>query len=155
MMERLKLTINEEKTRVCQLPHERFDFLGYCFGRWYSGETGRAYFGTRPSKKSLGRIIEAIHECTTRSTTGREAEELVQQINGKLIGWSNYFSLGPVSKAYHAIEQYTKRRLRRWLCVKHKVQSAGWKHYPDEYLYDKLGLVSLCRLQRNLPWAKA
>jgi group II intron reverse transcriptase/maturase len=155
MMERLKLTINEEKTRVCQLPHERFDFLGYCFGRWYSGETGRAYFGTRPSKKSLGRIIEAIHECTTRSTTGREAEELVQQINGKLIGWSNYFSLGPVSKAYHAIEQYTKRRLRRWLCVKHKVQSAGWKHYPDEYLYDKLGLVSLCRLQRHLPWAKA
>jgi hypothetical protein len=33
MMQRLKLTINEAKTRVCQLPHERFDFLGYTFGR--------------------------------------------------------------------------------------------------------------------------
>ena len=27
----LKLTINEAKTRVCQLPKERFDFLGYSF----------------------------------------------------------------------------------------------------------------------------
>ena len=47
------------------------------------------------------------------------------QINGKLVGWANYFSLGPVSKAYHAIEQYTKRRLRRWLCHKHKVREYG------------------------------
>jgi hypothetical protein len=36
MMRRLKLTINEAKTRVCHLPEERFDFLGYTFGRYYS-----------------------------------------------------------------------------------------------------------------------
>jgi RNA-directed DNA polymerase len=29
MMRRLKLTVNEAKTRVCHLPNERFDFLGY------------------------------------------------------------------------------------------------------------------------------
>ena len=29
MMRRLKLTVNEAKTRVCHLPKERFDFLGY------------------------------------------------------------------------------------------------------------------------------
>ena len=29
MMSRLKLTVNESKTRVCRLPEERFDFLGY------------------------------------------------------------------------------------------------------------------------------
>ena len=28
MMSRLKLTVNESKTRVCQLPEEKFDFLG-------------------------------------------------------------------------------------------------------------------------------
>jgi hypothetical protein len=155
MMERLKLTVNEAKTRVCRIPHERFDFLGYEFGRCYSKETGRAYLGTRPSKKSLKRIIEAVHECTDRRTTWRDAEELVTQINGKLVGWSNYFSLGPVSKAYRAIEQYTKHRLRRWLCDKHKVASSGWTRYPDEYLHEKLGLVRLCKRTQNLPWAKA
>jgi RNA-directed DNA polymerase len=43
MMTRLKLTVNQAKTRVCTLPEEKFDFLGYTFGRCYSPQTGRAY----------------------------------------------------------------------------------------------------------------
>jgi RNA-directed DNA polymerase len=30
MMTKLKLTVNETKTRVSKLPEEKFDFLGYC-----------------------------------------------------------------------------------------------------------------------------
>ena len=33
MMARLRLTVNETKTRLCRLPEETFDFLGYTFGR--------------------------------------------------------------------------------------------------------------------------
>ena len=33
VMDKLKLTVNEEKTHLCELPRERFDFLGYTFGR--------------------------------------------------------------------------------------------------------------------------
>jgi len=39
-MTKLKPTVNETKTRVCQLPEEKFDFLGYTFGRCYSSKTG-------------------------------------------------------------------------------------------------------------------
>src|SRR5882762_6782893 len=102
MMRRLKLTVNEEKTRVCQLPAERFDFLGYTFGRCYSRKTGRAYLGTRPSKKSVSRMIGAIRECTAHWTTWQETEAVVSSINAKLVVWANYFSLGPVSPAYRA-----------------------------------------------------
>ena len=35
-MSKLKLTVNDSKTRVCRLPEEKFDFLGYTFGRCYS-----------------------------------------------------------------------------------------------------------------------
>ena len=35
MMSKLKLTVNDTKTRVCKLPEEKFDFLGYTFGRCY------------------------------------------------------------------------------------------------------------------------
>jgi RNA-directed DNA polymerase len=52
MMEQLKLTVNDDKTHLCQIPQERFDFLGYTFGRCYSRETGRAYIGTRPSRRA-------------------------------------------------------------------------------------------------------
>ena len=33
MMSKLKLTVNETKTRLCHLPDESFDFLGYTLGR--------------------------------------------------------------------------------------------------------------------------
>jgi RNA-directed DNA polymerase len=155
MMVRLKLTINEAKTRVCQLPHERFDFLGYDFGRCYSIKTGRAYFGTRPSKKSLSKIIGAIHQCTDRRTTWQEAEALVSKLNRKLVGWSNYFSLGPVSHAYRAIDQYTIRRLRRWLRKKHKVRNTGKLRFTQDYLHEQMGLVRLATRTQDLPWAKA
>ena len=69
MMAKLKLTVNEAKTRVCHLPEEKFDFLGYTFGRCYSPKTGRAYMGTAPSKKRMIRICEAISEMTGRDQT--------------------------------------------------------------------------------------
>jgi RNA-directed DNA polymerase len=143
MMQRLKLTINEAKTRVCQLPQERFDFLGYSFGRYYSAKTGRAYLCAWPSKKSVQRLIGTIREATERRVLWLEAEEMVGQINRKLIGWANYFSLGPTSNAYRAIDSYTPRRLRRWLCNKHKVSNTGTTRFPYEYLFKTLGLVSL------------
>jgi RNA-directed DNA polymerase len=53
IMGKLKLTVNEEKTRICRVPDGEFDFLGYTFGRMYSPETGKARPGYRPSKKSI------------------------------------------------------------------------------------------------------
>jgi hypothetical protein len=55
MMTKLKLTVNEAKTRVAKLPEDKFDFLGYTFGRCYSPKTGRAYLG-HSSKKRVQRI---------------------------------------------------------------------------------------------------
>jgi RNA-directed DNA polymerase len=65
MMSRLKLRVNDSKPRVCRLPEEQFDFLGYTFGRCYSPKTGRAYWGTTPSKKRVQRICKVISEMTT------------------------------------------------------------------------------------------
>ena len=45
IMGKLKLTVNEEKTRICRVPEGEFDFLGYTFGRMYSARTGKARSG--------------------------------------------------------------------------------------------------------------
>ena len=58
IMGKLKLTVNEEKTRICKVPEGEFDFLGYTFGRMYSARTGQARLGYRPSKKSIKRMVE-------------------------------------------------------------------------------------------------
>jgi len=154
MMEKLRLKVNDDKTHLCRLPQERFDFLGYTFGRCYSSTSGRAYIGTRPSKKSIKRIIGSITEETDRCRTLLDAEYVLGRLNRKLAGWANYFCLGPVSPAYHAINTHVIQRLRRWLCKKHKVRGSGRTRYPDQYLYEVLGLINLPRRTRNLPWAK-
>ena len=69
LMEKLKLTVNEDKTRICKVPDEMFDFLGYTFGRIYSATTGRARIGYRPSKKSIQRVVATIHTLTDRAGT--------------------------------------------------------------------------------------
>src|SRR4029077_19955175 len=123
IMGKLKLTVNETKTRVCKLPEEKFDFLGYTFGRCYSPKTGRAYLGTVPSKKRVIRICEAISAMTGRDQTLLDQEIVVAKLNCTMIGWANYSCLGPVSKAYRAVESHACKRLRQWLCAKHKVMS--------------------------------
>jgi RNA-directed DNA polymerase len=154
MMNRLKLTINEAKTHVCKVPDESFDFLGYTIGRCWSTKTGRGYIGTRPSPKRIGRICQAIREETSRRWLLTDVEERVGKLNRMLVGWANYFCLGPVSKAYRAIDRQARYRLRRWLCSKHKIQGAGTERFPDEYLYATLGLVRLELRTGNFPWAK-
>jgi hypothetical protein len=155
VIKKLQLEVNEDKTRICRVPEESFDFLGYTFGRCYSRKTGRAYLGTTPSKKSIKRICDAISAETGRHTMTLSAEKLVKQLNYKLTGWANYFHLGPVSKAYLVVDAHTNYRLRQWLCRKHRVNGKGINRFPHQYLYETLRLVRLPGQTRNLPWAKA
>src|ERR1700733_2232439 len=133
MMTKLKLTVNEKKTRVCKLPEEKFDFLGYTFGRCYSMRRGRVYLGTVPSKKRVQRICRAISDETGRDKVWQDSKTIVERLNRMMIGWANYFCLGPVSKAYSAVDIHARWRLRRWLCDKHKEPRPGYKRFPEAF----------------------
>ena len=143
MMAKLKLTVNETKTRQCRVPDETFDFLGYTLGRCYSRQTGRSYIGTRPSAKTVKRLCLTISEATRRNATWRDPRLLVRDLNRQLVGWGHYFCLGPVSAAYQAVMRHTRWRLRQWLSRKGVLRSSGASRDLSGYLHDTLGLIDL------------
>jgi group II intron reverse transcriptase/maturase len=138
LMARLGLTVNEAKTRLVRLPEESFDFLG-----------------TRPSRKAVRRLLQRIHDATTPHKHAESPELRVAAINRLLRGWAEYFNQGPVLPTYRLVRWYVQRRLQRWLVRRSGQAGTGYRQYPDEYLYETLGLFSLPRRRADRPSAKA
>ena len=156
LMQRLKLTVNAEKTRCCRLPEEPIEFLGYRIGRNYRRDTGRAYIGTRPSQASVRSICRRISELTARQHRAQEPEgggrapEPVNHGVGKLL------LSGPSQSGLRcAIDRQATRRLRQWLSRKHKVGSENFVQFPDKRLWKKYNLTHLAPRTASFPWAKA
>lgn len=154
VMTRLGLTVNEAKSRLVRLPEDSFDFLGYTVGRFY-GKDGAAHLGTRPSRKAVRRLLQRIHDATTPQWHPSSPESRIAEINALLRGWTGYFSQGPVIPTYERIRWYVERRVRRWLMRRSGKKGTGYRQYPDETLYWKLGLYNLPRRRADLPSAKA
>ena len=155
IMDRLKLPINEQKTRCLRCPEEPLEFLGYRIGRNYRPNGNGSYIGTRPSKASVQSICRKISEQTAAKYGVMLTGEMVQRLNWMLSGWANYYRLGQVSPAYKAVDEHATRRLRRWLCRKHKVKTGEYVRFSNQRLWHSLGLVNLAPKTKGLPWAKA
>ena len=155
LMAGLKLPVNERKTRCLRCPEEAFEFLGYRIGRNYHRTGKAAYIGTRPGKASVQSICRRISDTTAKRYAGQPSEVMVERLNRMIIGWANYYSLGEVSPAYRAVDRHTVKRLRRWLCAKHKTVTRQAVRFPDTRLYADYGLFRLTRAAMGLPSATA
>lgn len=140
IMNRIGLTISEDKTRVCRIWEGSFDFLGYQFGVQYAFGGGRPYIGVCPSTKSVVRFKNMIRKMTGPWTNRESAEERVGAINHRIGYWVNYFNYGTRWKMFNKLDVFIHQRVRRWLVRKHKIGTRGERRYPIEYLRDVLGL---------------
>ena len=154
MMESIKLTVNEQKTRQCRLPHQTFTFLGFTFGEQVSWKSGRRYISPAPAKKKVLAICDQISQLTSSSTGWQAVDAKVAQLNRLLAGWGNYFRVGYVTGAWQIVQQHACRRLRQWM-QRRRGRRGSRQSYPDLQLYEKYNLLNLFRtIPRKPLWAK-
>src|SRR3954465_12538681 len=154
LMTRLGLTVNEAKTRLIRIPDGSCELLRDTIRRFH-GRDGGAYIGTRPSRKAVRALLRKIHNATTPQKHADTPEHRVAEISSLRRGWAGSFNQGPVTRIYETARRYTERRVRRWLMRRRGQKGTGYRQYPDEYLYQKLGLYALPRRRADPPSAKA
>jgi RNA-directed DNA polymerase len=144
----LKLNLNQDKTSIRDARRECFDFLGYSFGpeRLRPPRAGW-YLAARPSKRSLGQLRASVAEVLGRTNTD-PWQGVVTVLNRKLRGWASHFSYGTVWPSYWAADWYVGDRVRGFLQRRHKVPTRGTRRFSDQYIYSRLGVVSLRALWR-------
>ena len=142
----LGLSLNRNKTRICNAYQEPFDFLGYSFGPQHRFGSGRKYVAAYPSVGSVRRLKVKLRKMVGNHMSWISEEQLVGEVNRVLRGWTNYFSYGTLRKTYTRLERFTQGRVRGWLVHKHRGEGRGECRYPAKHLYGTLGLVNLAQV---------
>jgi RNA-directed DNA polymerase len=140
------LEINREKTRVVDLKEDgaSLEFLGFTlrYDRDLQGRPQR-YLNVQPAKKAVERMRQRLHEQTNHKQCFKPLPRLIEETNGRLTGWANYFRFGYPRVAFRAINTYA--RLRLTIHVRRRSQRPfrppeGVSYYEH---FKRMGLVYL------------
>jgi RNA-directed DNA polymerase len=144
------LTLNEQKTRVCDGRREAFTFLGYTFGPMHYRKDGHGYLGAAPAKKAVQRVKGRIRQILRPGNQG-SWDTVRDELNRVVRGWANYFAYGTRALAYRAVDWYVYECVRHFLRRRHKVPTRGTRRYPAELIFGELGVFQLRRFYYGSP----
>ncbi|PJE50265.1 group II intron maturase-specific domain-containing protein, partial [Pediococcus damnosus] len=103
---RLKVTVNQKKTQVGS--PLRLKFLGFSLGVGHGG----AY--VRPAKEPKLRIKQALKQITKRNR-GVSTDKIFQEIQQKMRGWIQYFSVGKMTTFIQTLDKWLRSRIRQYI----------------------------------------
>ncbi|MBN1497480.1 MAG: maturase [Spirochaetes bacterium] len=114
-MQRLKLTLHPEKTRVVGVNEDGFDFLGFYFRKSRSVTSGKIAPYCWPSMKAMKNIRLKIKGITGRSMFRLTPEMIMGKLNPLIRGWRNYFKTGNSTMKFQQLDEYLLFRLFRFM----------------------------------------
>src|SRR5438045_589649 len=157
----LGLELKPAKTRIVHLAEggEGLDFLGF-HHRWVRGQTPSSrhltFLARWPSRQATQRARDRIREITDRRRLLVPLEDVVQDTNRFLRGWSSHFRYGNSDHSFDKISHYATDRLARFIGKRHKRgRGYGWKVIAYQSP-NRLGLINLngatVAPRPNRPW---
>lgn len=145
LLNRMKLSINEEKSRVVNAYTESFDFLGYTFrlnGDLF-GRNHRKYWCIEPSSKSQKKVKEKIRGYM-RFNGHKAPPDVAKELNAIIRGWVNYFTINGISypnRAKRNLRYYLFKKLTRYYKRKSQRKSKLHNRGAFKVLVSKYGLI--------------
>jgi hypothetical protein len=144
----LGLELKHAKTRIVHLREggEGFDFLGFQH-RYVRGNTARSrhlmFLVRWPSRQAMQHARHRVREITARERLLLPVEEIVQDLNRLLGGWTGYFRYGNSAQFFDKISLHAVNRLSIFVANHHqRNRRFGWwavaRQSPSH-----LGLVDL------------
>ena len=142
----LGLVVNRDKTSIVRMGRkgEALDFLGFTlrYDRDLKGRE-RRYLNIFPSDRAVKRIRDKIRDKTV-SGYKKPLQEAIEEVNGILRGWANYFRYGYPRKVFRDVNRFVRCRFERFLDNRSQRRSKPFRQ--GERLYAGLkryGLIYL------------
>ena len=105
---KLKLKVNEDKSRAISIYSRRFKFLGYAIGKGKNGNYIRAH------KSSLRKAKQKLREKTKRNR-GVAVSVVMKEIKVYMTGWLNHYHIASIKTVLKDWEKWLRRRLRMYI----------------------------------------
>jgi RNA-directed DNA polymerase len=142
----LGLKLKDAKTRIVhlELDGEGVDFLGF-HHQWVRATRARhVHFLARwPSRRAMQHARDRIHEITARERLLFPIEEIVQDLNRYLRGWTGYFRYGNSAHHFNLIQAHAHSRLAQFVAKHHgRKRAYGWR-LVTYVSPNRMGLISL------------
>ena len=142
----LGLQLKDAKTRIVHLKEggEGVDFLGF-HHQWVRATRARhvQFLARWPSRRAMQHARDRVGEITARERLLLPMEEIVQDLNRYLRGWSGYFRYGNSARQFNLIQAHAHSRLALFVAKRHQRSRAyGWRvvTYASP---NRMGLISL------------
>ena len=142
LLSQVGLKLKAEKTGVTNA-EEGFDFLSFHFMRRFQKRHGKEVTYFYPSQKAAERFRNKVRELTKKSIVHlRSVEQVIENLNLLILGWSNYFNHSTASKTYNSLQRFLEWKLRKYIAYKHQYRKASTHHTMGGALY-RMGLQHL------------
>lgn len=153
LLERMGLTLNEDKTKLLNARDQTLDFLGFTVR--YSRDLlvkGKKYWEIFSSRKSEAKIRERIREFL-KSGGHYGPAKVSEGLNSIIRGWLNYFDAPGISymkMPRRRLRKYLTDRIHRYYNRKSQRDSRLYRQKAFEVLTTRYGLIDPTRYSPGL-----
>ncbi|AXI24060.1 group II intron reverse transcriptase/maturase [Cardinium endosymbiont of Sogatella furcifera] len=149
-LSKIKVTLNEEKTRFVDLKQGgTFSFLGFDFRRVLTRRGKNSILET-PRMKARSALLSKL-KVIFRNHISHPVGRVIRLINPILRGWINYFRIGNSRRCFGYIKHWVEKKVRRHLMRARKRKGFGWGRWSRRDLYEKIKLYNDYQIRYHKP----